>query len=166
MRNQRATGQFAWERAEKCTDGKHRALFAAVGARNVFAPTDAVAASNSLDGTGFGRAVRHARARFARLLVTLFAFALALFAVITVAPDTALAEDYSMPQVSIDATVGTDGSLHVVEERTFAFSGGYSSARFSLDLPYDGTLVVNGVWMGDPDDIDQTGMLSARRSGT
>lgn len=157
MRNQRAAGQFAWERAEKCTDGKHRALFAAVDARNVFAPTDAVAASNSLDGTGFGQAVRHAHARSARLLVTLFAFALALFAVITVAPRVAFAEDYSMPQVNIDATVGTDGSLHVVEERTFAFSGGYSSARFSLDLPYDGTLVVNGVWMGDPDDIDQNG---------
>ena len=84
--------------------------------------------------------------------------ALLVFAVASTALSRpAWAEEYTMPQVDIDATVGTDGSLHVVEKRTFSFSGGYSAAWFSLDLPYDGTLEVNGVWMGDPDDIDQNG---------
>ncbi len=62
-----------------------------------------------------------------------------------------------MPQVDIEATVGADGSLHVVEERTFSYSGGSSEAVFQLDVPYGGELEVNGVWVGDPDDIDQNG---------
>lgn len=93
----------------------------------------------------------------ASALAFAFALALALAFAFAVTPRQALAEEYSMPQVDIDATVGADGSLHVVEERTFAFSGGYSAAWFSLDLPYNGSLRVNGVWMGDPDDIDMNG---------
>lgn len=85
-----------------------------------------------------------------------FALALAL-ACFLVTPSSAHAADYSMPQVDIAATVGADGSLHVVEERTFSYSGGASEAVFALDMPYGGKLTVNGVWVGDPDDIDQNG---------
>ena len=43
-----------------------------------------------------------------------------------------LGQDYHFPQVRIDATVHQDGSMSVVERRTFDFSGSFSFAYFTL----------------------------------
>ena len=52
-----------------------------------------------------------------------FALVLALVA----APAAALADEYSIPQVNIDATLDSDGVLTVAESRTFDFDGGPSA---------------------------------------
>lgn len=97
------------------------------------------------------------QARGALPLAALLLLALSLAGVLSLAPSAAWAADYTMPKVDIEATVGADGSLHVVEERTFSYTGGSSEAVFAFDVPYSGELEVNGVWVGDPDDIDQNG---------
>jgi uncharacterized membrane protein len=47
------------------------------------------------------------------------------------------AKSYEFPRVTIDATVRPDGSLDLVEQRTFAFDGQFSFAFFTIDWPYD-----------------------------
>lgn len=69
-------------------------------------------------------------ARFAALTA---AVALALAALLTLAPASAQAKSYSMPQVSIDATVMPNGDLHVVEKRSFSFSGSYSAVWWNFE---------------------------------
>lgn len=71
----------------------------------------------------------HKLAILAGLLV---AFMLAL-AALALAPVTAQAKSYTMPQVDIDATVMPNGDLHVVEKRTFSFSGDYSVMRWYFE---------------------------------
>ena len=53
------------------------------------------------------------------------AFFVAIFAVL-VAPCAAWARDYSISKVDIDATLSSDGTLTVVEERTFSFDGSFN----------------------------------------
>ena len=64
-----------------------------------------------------------------RLLPAGPALALALAAcallLVVCAPQQAFARSYDMPKVDIAAEAQTDGSLHVVESRTFEFSGDY-----------------------------------------
>ena len=77
-------------------------------------------------------------------LLALFACvaALSLF----VAPAPALAKSYSMPEVRIEATVNTDGSLHVVEQRIFDFSGSFTCVWWEFNKLYSPReLQVNGV---------------------
>lgn len=47
-------------------------------------------------------------------------------------PATALADDYEIDRVNIDATVNTDGSLYVVEERTFDFDGSFNGVYWDI----------------------------------
>lgn len=69
--------------------------------------------------------VRHPRG-LCQLLVGLFAF----IACLAVA-HTAWA-DYSIDKVSIDATIGSDGTLTVIEDRTFDFDGSYHGVYWKL----------------------------------
>lgn len=69
--------------------------------------------------------VRHPRG-LCQLLVGLFAF----IACLAVA-HTAWA-DYSIDKVSIDATIGPDGTLSVIEDRTFDFDGSYHGVYWKL----------------------------------
>lgn len=70
------------------------------------------------DGRAFGR-----RLLFAALVAT---FALAL------SPDAALAREYEITGVNGDLTVNTDGSISVVEERTFDFDGSFNGVYWDL----------------------------------
>jgi uncharacterized membrane protein len=81
------------------------------------------------------------------VLLGLLAAMLCLVAVASV-PARAYAKSYDMPKVSIKADAQSDGSLHVVEQRTFDFSGSYSAVWWVLDTPANGSLKVNGVQMG------------------
>lgn len=55
-----------------------------------------------------------------------------------------------MPQTVIDATVEDDGDLHVVEQRTFDFSGDFSAVWWSFDsVPQGATVRVDGVRMAN-----------------
>lgn len=80
----------------------------------------------------------HLSARSARrilALVAVLAVALAMSA-----PAIALAKAFSMPEVRIDATIGTDGSLAVVEQRSFEFSGDYTRVYWDLEPPAGGAI--------------------------
>lgn len=76
---------------------------------------------------------RGARFAFASL-VALCALCVALFAI----PQDAQAKSYTCPSVVIDATVQPDGSLSVVETRTFDFDGTFSAVWWNFDsMPSD-----------------------------
>ncbi len=47
------------------------------------------------------------------------------------------AKDYRFPRVTIDATVRPDGSLVIDERRTFAFTGDFSYALFTIGWPLE-----------------------------
>ena len=70
--------------------------------------------------------------RMARLLISL---SLA-FAVLFLGPRVALARDYSIDQVDIEATVGTDGSLSVKEVREFDFDGSFHGVYWKIPTGY------------------------------
>ena len=91
------------------------------------------------------------KARAALLAVAaLVAFACVLVAL---APMQADAKSYSMPKVDIQAQVETDGSLHVVEQRTFDFDGDFTAVWWAFDgLPSGASLQVNGVRMASVSD--------------
>ena len=80
-------------------------------------------------------------------LVALVLLLAALAAVASMlAPQQALAKSYEMPKVSISAEAQTDGSLHVVEKRAFAFNGDFTAVWWTFDgLPSNADLVINGV---------------------
>lgn len=56
-------------------------------------------------------------------------------ALVCLAPAAALAKDYSMPQVDQDVTITKDGSIHVVEIRTFDFDGQFSGVYWQDSTP-------------------------------
>lgn len=62
----------------------------------------------------------------------LFVAAAALVAAVLLVGRAAYADDYSIDRVSIDATVGADGTLDVIEERTFAFDGSFHGVYWEL----------------------------------
>ena len=63
-------------------------------------------------------------------------------------PASAHAKSYIMPEVDIQAQMETDGTLHVVEQRTFDFDGSYSAVWWTLNLlPSNAEFTVNGVRM-------------------
>ena len=62
--------------------------------------------------------------------------AIAVLAVLgqAVAAGPVYAKSFSFPSVVVEAAVGTDGSLKIVESRTFRFSGPFSWASYRLPL--------------------------------
>lgn len=73
------------------------------------------------------------------------------------APGQAFAKSYDMPKVDITAQAQTDGSLHVVEQRTFDFSGDFSAVWWTFDgLPSNAELKINSVRMAQ---VDATGSV-------
>jgi hypothetical protein len=59
--------------------------------------------------------------------------ALAVAGVLALGTSPAFAKSYEMTRVWIDATVAPDGSMTVVEERTYDFTGDYTFAFWELD---------------------------------
>lgn len=90
-----------------------------------------------------GGATAPARAAALLLLFFVLCAGIALFA-----PRAAYADSYSIPQVDINAQVETDGSLHVVEQRTFDFKGDFTAVWWTFDgLPSGSHVVINSVRM-------------------
>ena len=76
------------------------------------------------------------------ITVLLFAF----FACISIATNKAYADSYSVPKVDINATVKSNASLHVVENRSFDFDGDFTCVWWTFDsLPQNSSLDINGV---------------------
>lgn len=73
----------------------------------------------------------------------------ATIAVVALAPSQALAKSHECTRDVIDATVQTDGSLHVIDSRTYDFEGSYSLTAAVLDPPQNGSVIINGVSVVD-----------------
>ncbi|SEO52392.1 Uncharacterized membrane protein [Denitrobacterium detoxificans] len=65
-----------------------------------------------------------------------------------IAPSHAYAKDYTIPKVDITADAQSDGSLHVVEQRTFSFDGTFSCIWWNMR---SGSFTVNSVQIGEVD---------------
>ena len=66
--------------------------------------------------------------------IALVIAALALaFACFCFTPQQAYAKSYEMPHTTINATVQPNGDLHVVEQRTFDFSGTFTAVWWNFD---------------------------------
>src|SRR5689334_18508911 len=60
-----------------------------------------------------------------------------IMAVVAAPGASARDKSFTFPSVSIDATVLPDGSLDLVEHRTFLFSGGeFSVGTYGIDWPH------------------------------
>ena len=70
----------------------------------------------------------HMKAPTKRVLFVVVAMLLAF----ALSPRTALARDYSIDQVDIEATVGSDGSLSVKEVREFDFNGSFHGVYWRI----------------------------------
>lgn len=88
-----------------------------------------------------------------RILVAAFAIiALLLALVVAATPGHAEAKSYSMPKVDIQAQLETDGSLHVIEQRTFEFDGDYTKMKWAFyQMPSNAEVKANGVRIIDLD---------------
>jgi hypothetical protein len=92
-----------------------------------------------------------------RLLRRVLATALVLSVVAGPGAGAALAKSYRFPLVRIAATLQADGSLVLVEERTFAFEGSFSGADWTVEWP---SRLVEGLTVfedGEPVDATITG---------
>ena len=63
---------------------------------------------------------------------SLFFASILMVAVSLVLSAPAFAREYEMVQTDIDATVGTDGSMDVREERIFEFDGSFNGVYWNL----------------------------------
>ena len=71
------------------------------------------------------------------------------FACLCFTPQQAHAKSYEMPHTTINATVQPNGDLHVVEQRTFDFSGTFTAVWWNFDsLPSGSDIKINSVGMG------------------
>ena len=71
------------------------------------------------------------------------------FACLCFTPQQAHAKSYEMPHTTINATVQPNGDLHVVEQRTFDFSGAFTAVWWNFDnLPSGSDIKINNVSMG------------------
>ena len=102
----------------------------------------------------------HCRAAW---LVAVAVVVVACACALAVLPCKAYAKSYTMPQVDIQAQLETDGTLHVVEQRTFDFDGSFSAVWWTLNLlPTNAEFAVNGVRMMSVDGSNDTeGSMSA-----
>ncbi|MBO4365895.1 MAG: DUF2207 domain-containing protein [Eggerthellaceae bacterium] len=83
-------------------------------------------------------------------IVAFLALVAAITCLLVVSPTYAHAKSYTMPEVNITAEVQSDGSLHVVEQRTFDFDGSFTAVWWVHDgLPSDASIQVNGVSIAD-----------------
>lgn len=84
----------------------------------------------------------------------LFACAIAM----CVAPQSAYAKSYSMPNVHIEATIQDNGDLRVVEQRQFDFDGNFTAVWWSYNnLPSGASLSMESVRMASIDDSGAQG---------
>lgn len=70
------------------------------------------------------------KSQFVKIVFCLLLFVAAFFSV----PTAALARDLSIDRVNIDATVQKDGTMHVVETRTFYFKGSFNGVYWNLPV--------------------------------
>lgn len=105
-----------------------------LGSNDIRAAIDSIAVR---DGRHFGL-------KKAALLV--FSMACLTLAMLAATPAQAEAKSYTCPKVDITADATTDGSLEVVEQRTFDFDGDFTAVWWTFDsIPDNGSLKVNGV---------------------
>lgn len=96
----------------------------------------------NMSRTQMGARAHSLPAALALLALCLFAALAALAAF----PGEAYAKSYSCPKVDITAHVATDGSLDVVEQRTFDFDGAFTAVWWTFDdLPENAMIEVDGV---------------------
>ena len=96
----------------------------------------------------------HTRSRISATRLTLVLLAALLIASIsfTTHPSLAYAKSYAMTKVDIEAHVDTNASLHVVEQRTFDFSGSFTAVWWTFSrLPQNANLEVNTISLMDAD---------------
>lgn len=109
------------------------------------------------------------RAQRFQLAAAVAAFALALScacaAVGLVAPSPAYAKSYEMPQVTMKATIQSDGTLHVTERRIFDFTGTFSAVWWEQGLPEYGEYRVNSVHTGFADQLDTSNPIKLTAVG-
>lgn len=83
---------------------------------------------------------------FASVFASALLFILCISFLLAVVPGQAFARSYDMPKVDIAAEAKMDGSLHVVELRTFELHGDRAAMQWVFDdLPDEAKLQVNGV---------------------
>jgi uncharacterized membrane protein len=79
--------------------------------------------------------MNHNEGRVPRRRIALVALALAcVTAALAFAPGLALAKSYSIDKVDIDATVAADGTITVVEDRTFNFDGSFHGVYWDIPV--------------------------------
>lgn len=119
----------------------------------------ATASDPSADCAAITRAMRPSQDSRRRATFGLAAFVLCLFAacvVLVSSPTQAHAKSYTMPKVDITANAATDGSLDVVEQRTFEFSGDFTAVWWTFEnLPDNASLKVNSMSLTK---VDSEGM--------
>lgn len=97
-------------------------------------------------------------ARLSNCLILLLAAACMLWLVVCmcVVPVSAHAsKSHECTSDTINATVATDGSLRVIDARTYSFEGRYTLTAAVLDPPPGGAAIVNGVSV-----IDENGVTT------
>lgn len=100
-----------------------------------------------------GCACNASKVKLLGVLVALCFALLALLAAGCAHPAQAFAKSYTMPHTTINATVETNGDLHVTEQREFDFSGNYTAVWWNYDdLPEGSSLTVQGVRMASAND--------------
>ncbi|HEX6845009.1 MAG TPA: DUF2207 domain-containing protein, partial [Actinomycetota bacterium] len=93
-----------------------------------------------------------------RLVRRLLATAVVLLVIAGPGAPAATAKSYRFPLVRIVATLQPDGSLDLIEQRTFAFDGSFSGADWTVEWPsrlveglavYEGATQVDATVTGD-----------------
>ncbi len=93
----------------------------------------------------FARRARGARPACPGRLAGALTAVLVLAAVLVALPSRAYADDYTMGPVVINATVDANGSLTVVEQRTFDFDGSFNGVYWDIPLATNQQGAVSGV---------------------
>ncbi len=79
-----------------------------------------------------------------------------MFAAAFAPVDAHASKSHACTSDTIQATVTEDGSLHVVDARTYEFEGRYTLTAAVLDPPPGGTAIVNGVSIIDANGVSST----------
>ena len=97
------------------------------------------------------------RARMRALLAATVAIA------VLALPAVALAQSWTMPSVRIATQVNLDGSIDVIEERTFAFEGDFTRVYWMLDPPKNGEY--SGITVTGPNGLMPPAAVDDRPAG-